>query len=88
MSRKRSAMKPITDLWWCYCRTNRENLCTFFWYRNLPFSGKRMSVNLCAHSRNFGKGTLYFTIAQFEQMSIWFDFCELKFNTISTVRAY
>jgi hypothetical protein len=23
-----------------------------------------------------------------EQMSIWFDFCELKFNTISIVRAY
>jgi hypothetical protein len=22
-----------------------------------------------------------------EQMSIWFDFCELKFNTISIVRA-
>jgi hypothetical protein len=28
MSRKRLAMKPITDLWWRYCRTNRENLCT------------------------------------------------------------
>jgi hypothetical protein len=38
MSRKRSVMKPITDLWWRYCRTNRENLCTFFWYRNLLFS--------------------------------------------------
>jgi hypothetical protein len=29
MSRKRSVMKPITDLWWRYCSTNRENLlCT------------------------------------------------------------
>jgi hypothetical protein len=25
----RLVMKPITDLWWRYCRTNRENLCTF-----------------------------------------------------------
>jgi hypothetical protein len=52
MSRKRLVMKPITDLWWRYCRTNRENLCTFFWYRNLLFSGKRLSVNLCADSHN------------------------------------
>jgi threonine dehydrogenase-like Zn-dependent dehydrogenase len=29
MSRKRSVMKPITDPWCRYCRTNRENLCTF-----------------------------------------------------------
>jgi hypothetical protein len=28
MSRKRSVMKSITDPWWRYCRTNRENLCT------------------------------------------------------------
>jgi hypothetical protein len=63
MSRKRSVMKPITDLWWRYCRTNRENLCTFFWYRNLLFSGK--SVNSCADSRNSGEGTLYFTIEHF-----------------------
>jgi hypothetical protein len=65
MSRKQLVMKPITDLWWRYCRTNRENLCTFFWYRNLLFSGKRLSVNLCADSRNSGEGTLYFTIAHF-----------------------
>jgi hypothetical protein len=65
MSRKRSVMKPITDLWWRYSRTNRENLCTFFWYRNLLFSGKRLSVNLCADSRNSGEDTLYFTIAHF-----------------------
>jgi hypothetical protein len=39
MNRKRLVMKPITDLWWRYCRTNRENLCTFFWYRNMLFSG-------------------------------------------------
>jgi hypothetical protein len=38
------------------------------------------------------KGTLYFTSAYFlfvkksEQMPIWFDFCELKFNTISIVQ--
>jgi hypothetical protein len=65
MSRNRSVMKPITDLWWRYCRTNRENLCTFFWYRNLLFLVKRLSVNVCADSRNSGEGTLYFTIAQF-----------------------
>jgi hypothetical protein len=65
MSRKRSVTKGITDLWWCYCGTNRENLYTFFWYRNLLFSGKRLSVNLCADSRNSGEGTLYFTIAHF-----------------------
>jgi hypothetical protein len=65
MSRKRSVMKPITDLWWRYCRTNRENVCTFFWYRNLLFSGKKLSVNLCANSRNSGEGTLYFTISHF-----------------------
>jgi hypothetical protein len=64
MSHKRSVMKPVTDLWWRYCRTNPENLCTFFWYRNLLF------VKKC------------------EQMSIWFDLCELQFNTISIVRAY
>jgi hypothetical protein len=28
MSRKRSVMKPITDLWWRYYSTNRKNLCT------------------------------------------------------------
>jgi hypothetical protein len=66
MSRKPSVMNPITDLWWRYCRTNRENLCTFFWYRNLLFSSKRLSVNLSANSRNSGEGTLlYFTIAHF-----------------------
>jgi hypothetical protein len=65
MSRNRSVMKPITDLWWRYCRTNRENLCTFFWYRNLLFLVKRLSVNVCADSRNSGEGTLYFTIAHF-----------------------
>jgi hypothetical protein len=27
-------------------------------------------------------------IEKSEQVSIWFDFCELKFNTISIVRAY
>jgi hypothetical protein len=53
MSRKRLVMKPITDLWWRYCRTNREN------------HFKRLSVNLCADSRNSGEGTLYFTIAHF-----------------------
>jgi hypothetical protein len=65
MSRRRLVMKPITDLCWRYCRTNLENFCTFFWYRNLFFSGKRLSVNLCADSRNSGEGTLYFTIAHF-----------------------
>jgi hypothetical protein len=65
MSRKRSVMKPKTDLWWRNCRTNRENLCTFFWYRNLLFSGKRLSVKLCADSRNSGEGAFYFTIAHF-----------------------
>jgi hypothetical protein len=62
----RLVMKPITDLWWRYCRTSRENLCTFFWYRNLLFSGKRLSVNLCAVPAILGReGTLYFTIAHF-----------------------
>jgi hypothetical protein len=61
MSRKPSVMNPITDLWWRYCRT----LCTFFWYRNLLFSSKRLGVNLSANSRNSGEGTLYFTIAHF-----------------------
>jgi hypothetical protein len=28
--RKRLVMKPITDLWWRYYRTNCENFCTFF----------------------------------------------------------
>jgi hypothetical protein len=65
MSRKWSVMNPITDLWWRYCRTNRENLCTFFWYHNSLFSGKRLNVNLCADSRNSGEGTLYFTMAHF-----------------------
>jgi hypothetical protein len=64
MSRKRLLMKPITDRW-PYYRTNRENFCTFFRYRNLLFSGKRLSVNLCAESRNSGEGTLYFNIAHF-----------------------
>ncbi|KAH0820413.1 hypothetical protein GEV33_002378 [Tenebrio molitor] len=46
MSRKRSVMKPITDLWWRYCRTNRENLSglfllTFhsFFRRSIPSNG-------------------------------------------------
>jgi hypothetical protein len=65
MSRNRSVMKPITDLWWRYCRINRENLCTFFWYRNLLFLVKRLSVNVCADAPNSGEGTLYFTIAHF-----------------------
>jgi hypothetical protein len=64
MSRKRLVIKSITDLWWRDCR-NRENLCTFFLYRNLLSSGKRLSVNLCADSRNSGEGTLYFIIAHF-----------------------
>jgi hypothetical protein len=29
MSRKRLVMKPITDLWWRYCRNNRENSVRF-----------------------------------------------------------
>jgi hypothetical protein len=40
MSRNRSVMKPITDLWGHHCRTNRENLCMFFWYGSLAFSDK------------------------------------------------
>jgi hypothetical protein len=93
MSRNRSVMKPITDLWRRCCRTTRENLCKSFLYSSsLLFSGKRLSVNLCADSHNSGEGTLYFTtyrivlfVKKSEQMSIWFDFCELKFNTISIV---
>jgi hypothetical protein len=57
MSRNRSVMKPRTDLWGRYSHTNRENLCTVFWYRSLLFPGKRLNVNLCADSRNSGEGT-------------------------------
>jgi hypothetical protein len=64
MSRNRSVMKPITEMWGYYSRTNRENLCTFFRYRNLLFSGKRLSVNWCADSRNSGE-IHSVTIAQF-----------------------
>jgi hypothetical protein len=92
MSRKRSVMKPITGLWWPYCRTNRENLCTFFWYRNLLFSGKRLSV-ICVRipailGRVHSISLSHILFVKKCEQSIWFDFCELKFNTISIVRAY
>jgi hypothetical protein len=58
MSRKRLGMKPITDLWWCYCRTNRENLCTFFWYCKLAFLRYKFKnfVAMFSHSASAGVG--------------------------------
>jgi hypothetical protein len=66
---------------------NRENLCRFFWYRSLLFSGNRLSVNFCADSHNSGSGVhsisllhIILFVKKSKQMSIWFDFSLLTFN--------
>jgi hypothetical protein len=74
-------MKPNpTDLWG---RTIRENLCTLLWNRSLIFAGKILSVNLCTDSHT---SAYILFVKKSEQMSIFFDFCELKFNTISIMQ--
>jgi hypothetical protein len=59
MKRNRSVIKPVTDLWRRYYRTSRDKSLYVFSCRSLLFSGKILSVNLRADSRNFGGYTLF-----------------------------
>jgi methylaspartate ammonia-lyase len=93
MKRNRSVVKPVTDLWrrGVTIALVAKNLCTFFRIV-VCFSQVRYCVLIYVQIPAILEGVHSISLSHIlfvkksEQMSIWFDFCELKFNTISIVQ--